>query len=503
MPALNQRFSLADQREVFFSSAYTSAAIRRVLRQGRVRELGPRLYTKNLDAAPEEIVLRNWAEIAAGYFPDSVVVGRTALAWRPAADGSVFIAAQRVRDVRLPGLWLRPQRGPAHAPGDQKLYGHNIYMSSRPRAFLENVQPSRSRNGAVSRTVNRHELEEELETYGRLNPTSLNQLRDDARELAPSLGMEKELKVLDALIGTLLGTQNVKLSSARAQATASGTPYDPHRIQLFEQLAAALLGAALPQVTESPGHELSVFGFFESYFSNYIEGTEFTVEEAENIVFRGAVPSQRPKDAHDILGTYQLVTDRHQRARVPASAADLLEILTSQHKAMLSQRPDIGPGEFKQRNNHVGGREFVDRRLVEGTLREAYRVYDTLPAGFARAAFAMFLVSEAHPFADGNGRTARLLMNSELSAVGQQRIIVTTRDRGDYLAGLRGVSVNDNFSSYITILTGLQSSSVSVDFSQLETAEADLDAQKAFVDADDPTNGVGGILALAESPQGT
>jgi Fic/DOC family len=43
-----------------------------------------------------------------------------------------------------------------------------------------------------------------------------------------------------------------------------------------------------------------------------------------------------------------------------------------------------------------------------GTLHESWRLYDSLPVSFARAAFAMFLVSEVHPFADGNGRMARL-----------------------------------------------------------------------------------------------
>jgi len=33
----------------------------------------------------------------------------------------------------------------------------------------------------------------------------------------------------------------------------------------------------------------------------------------------------------------------------------------------------------------------------------------------ARALLAMFIVSEVHPFIDGNGRLARLVMNAELS----------------------------------------------------------------------------------------
>jgi hypothetical protein len=89
-------------------------------------------------------------------------------------------------------------------------------------------------------------------------------------------------------------------------------------------------------------------------------------------------------------------------------------------------------------------------------------------------------------------------MNSELSAAGQQRIIVTTRDRGDYLAGLRGASLNANFSSYIAILSGLQRGAARLDYSQLAEAEVQLRTEQAFVDAEASSDAIGGILAVAQ-----
>lgn len=68
----------------------------------------------------------------------------------------------------------------------------------------------------------------------------------------------------------------------------------------------------------------------------------------------------------------------------------------------------------------------------------------TLPAGLARGVFAMFLVAEVHPFTDGNGRVARLLMNAELSAAGLCRVMVPLCYRDEYLGALRALSHNDN-----------------------------------------------------------
>jgi Fic family protein len=38
----------------------------------------------------------------------------------------------------------------------------------------------------------------------------------------------------------------------------------------------------------------------------------------------------------------------------------------------------------------------------------------------------MFLVSEAHPFVDGNGRLARIMMNAEFVVAGERRVVFLT-----------------------------------------------------------------------------
>jgi hypothetical protein len=492
MASVKPDFSVGAQPEVFFTGTAISDAVRYAVRSGRARKLGPRLYTRNVDDPLEAVARRNWAAIAAGYLPGAVIVGRTAFAFAPADDGSVFLSAPRARDLRLPGLRLRAQQGVGPLEGDSRWMGEDVYMSSRPRAFLENLRPSRARGGAEPRTLRRAELEDALEEYGRLDPSSLNRLRDEARRIAPKLQLKSELEQLESLVSALLGTGAARLESHRARARAGGVPFDPARVEAFEALAGHLLATGLPAIPESQGDDRSALAFFESYFSNYIEGTEFTVEEAERIVFEGDVPPQRPRDAHDILGTYRLVSDAVERRRVPTTSDELLTILRSQHGAMLSERPEIAPGRWKQRPNQVGGREFVKPDLVEGTLREAFRVYGSLPAGFGRAAFAMFLVAEVHPFADGNGRMARLLMNSELSAAGEQRIVVTTSDRGDYLAAMRGMTNVGNADGYTAILAELQRRTHDTDYSSLKAARGDLQARGAFRESVES----GGILVV-------
>lgn len=477
MPA----FSLEEQPEVFFSTTPTSRAIRARLQREEVRRLGPRLYTKNLTDTPEVVARRNWSRIAAGYFPGAVIVDRTALESRPGEDGSVTLAANTRRELRVAGLRLRPRIGHGPIDGDTPWMGEELYMSSQPRAFLENMRRSRVREG-LPRTLRPAEVEARLDQVAQLRPSALNELRDAAHAIAPQLDAGEEFARLDRLIGALSGTREGALETARGRARAAGAPFDTARITRFEQLHEHLQGVAPPRLPANPEHELSTFAFFEAYFSTFIEGTEFTLEEAERIVFERVLPVQRPQDAHDILGTYQLVSDPQRRARIPRDADELLDVLLSQHATMLAERPEVGPGAFKVEPNRAGSTYFVEPDLVVGTLREGFRFYDNLPAGFHRAVFAMFLVSEVHPFADGNGRMARILMNSEFTAAGEQRVVVPIAARHDYLNALRGMTHNANAGSYSRVVSALQALTGEVPFSDRESAELWLHRRGLFRD---------------------
>ena len=150
-------FSLDEQPEVFFTTAETSRQIRALMRAGRVRQLGPRLYTTNLTDSPEDVGRHTWWRIAAGYFPGAVVVDRTALEAAPGADGSITLAASSKREQRVAGLRLRPRMGHGPLHDDRQWMGEDLYFSSQPRAFLENMRPSRAREG-LPRTSSTAEL---------------------------------------------------------------------------------------------------------------------------------------------------------------------------------------------------------------------------------------------------------------------------------------------------------------------------------------------------------
>jgi hypothetical protein len=463
-------------------------------RRGELRQLAPGLFTTDLITPVDELVGGRLLAIVSVLYPGAVISDRSArTGGRPADDGSLFIVHERTRDTALPGeITIRPREGTGPLEGDMP-FGDNLWYSSVPRALLENAVLTRGRGRRVARTLSRGELEDWIDTLvTQRGPEGINNLRDQARLLAPQLGLEPQFRLIDRLIGSALGTRQARTSSPRLRARQRGQAYDPDRLALFELLKAELeQRSPIVRPVVDPGAERYRFlPFFEAYFSNYIEGTRFTVDEAVEIALHERIPINRPEDAHDILGTYRMVSDPVEIARVAHTFDEYLKLLRRRHTVVLEGRPDRRPGQFKEQRNETGGLLFVEPTLVTGTLAAGFELSRTLTSAFARALFQMFVVSEVHPFDDGNGRIARIMMNAELVSAGEHRIIIPSVYRNNYMMGLRGMSSNRHAASLIASLDFAQRYTASIDYSDLERARAELATTNAFRESEEEAAGV-------------
>ena len=145
--------------DVFVTTAATSKAVSRAVRDGRARKIAPRLFTSDLTSDPARIVARNLYQVVSLLAPGTVISYRTAIESRPAEDGSVVVSAPDERRLALPGAAIRLVEGPGPLLGDRPML--DVYIASRARALLECPKPSRARVG-VSRGLSRARIEEEL-----------------------------------------------------------------------------------------------------------------------------------------------------------------------------------------------------------------------------------------------------------------------------------------------------------------------------------------------------
>ncbi|KAG0029975.1 hypothetical protein BGZ81_003221 [Podila clonocystis] len=462
-----------DTGEVLFTGGKSEAQARQLVRaaaSGEVRRIYAGVFTSNRNSPLEAVVLRNWAAIVGYLLPNAVLVFKSALEHRP-VEGALYVSriGQRRRTLELPGLAIHvyPGARPISEPPSVDNPYRGIFLPSEERGVLENLS---IRRGSKQLVLSQQALEERLEKILTIRGEfKLNELRDRAKVVADQLGMHREMARLEGIIGAMLGThEQKKLKSQLALARAAGRPYDPDRLDLFEALHAQLSAEVFAPIPDpaSSGSAMENFAFFEAYFSNYIEGTTFEVEEAEKIIFEGTIILNRSEDSHDILGTFQAATSTPWRNQSPQTEDDFLSWLKNVNALVMQARPDKEPGQWKVQANQAGNTLFVLPELVPGTLREGFARVRTLTDPVARALMMMFVITEVHPFRDGNGRTARLAMNCVLSEAKLCRIMVPTVYREDYLLPLKRLTNEKDAQPFIRTMARIHNWTAQFDYAQ-------------------------------------
>lgn len=76
-------------------------------------------------------------------------------------------------------------------------------------------------------------------------------------------------------------------------------------------------------------------------------------------------------------------------------------------------------------------------------------------SAFVRAILGHFFYVYIHPFMDGNGRTARFVMNSQLVTGGYPWVVVPVEHRQEYMEALEKASVEDDITAFVRFVVSL------------------------------------------------
>jgi len=192
-----------------------------------------------------------------------------------------------------------------------------------------------------------------------------------------------------------------------------------------------------------------------TYNSNAIEGSTLTLNETRLVLEEGITIGGKP--VQDYLGA-----KNHPEAikfienivygKRSLTEEDILEV----HKLVLHEIEQYA-GVYRKSGVRIAGATFSPPRsedvpelmknLVEW-LEKNLREYSPIE----QAALFHYKFVYIHPFSDGNGRAARLLMNSILMKNGYPFIInITQIDRGKYLDALQEADLG-NYSPFINFI---------------------------------------------------
>ena len=183
-----------------------------------------------------------------------------------------------------------------------------------------------------------------------------------------------------------------------------------------------------------------------TYNSNAIEGSTLTRQETLVVLKHGLTVGGKPLVEHlEAINHQAAIGWVEQLAARPAppGEADILAL----HRLVLRSIDDANAGAYRQGQVYIAGSAFVPppARAVPGRMAEyaawLARTGEEAAAGqglhpVARAAHAHFWLVDIHPFVDGNGLTARLLMNLLLLQAGYPIAIIRAEDRAAYYTAL-------------------------------------------------------------------
>lgn len=466
---------------VFPRDSSDAKRLAKAVSNGELKRIRQSVYTDADWAEIPDLLTSKWYEIVAHLYPGAIVSHSTAALLRPQNKVVHITAGVKVRKKVPISDALIIEVHPGDTSQLTQPFMPALFRSAPARYLLENLQIAHS-DVAAPRALGREWVEAELckllERYGE---EEINHIRDEARSYSGTANFAKEFKQLDNLIGALLSTRPAEaLTTPAAIAIAKKEPFDQDRIALFEALTSYLNNCELPVrgYTYNKANWRNL-AFYESYFSNYIEGTEFEIDEAEKIVFEKVTIQNRHQDSHDVLSVFDVVHDYTEMSTTPDSTEELLQLLRQRHALIMLARPDKRPGELKLKPNKAGDTPFVLPENVEGTLAQAFPLYQQLTPGIARAIFMQFIITECHPFDDGNGRLARIMMNAELVCTEQHKIIVPTVHRDSYLNGLRQATRSGRFRTITKVFTDLQAYTGSIPWEDYGEARATLESHYA------------------------
>jgi Fic family protein len=177
-----------------------------------------------------------------------------------------------------------------------------------------------------------------------------------------------------------------------------------------------------------------------TYTSNAIEGNTLTAVETTMVIEQGITVAGKPlRDHLEAIDHYEAIRYVRELARqtVPLTEMDVRNL----HRlVVLRSRPDIA-GRYADQGRYVltdSGRHGFPSPAEVPALMGDFSAWLGVAADTPESAFiAHRRLVEIHPFNDGNGRTARLLMNLILIRGGYPAVPVRPEDRPAYSAGLQ------------------------------------------------------------------
>lgn len=188
--------------------------------------------------------------------------------------------------------------------------------------------------------------------------------------------------------------------------------------------------------------------------STKIEGNTLSIAEVKTLlVDKVSIGGKDLRELYEVTNNekaYRLI-----KSRLEQGAALDEELIKDIHQVVMENI--LEGGLYRSYNVRITGADFTppDWTEVRTAMKWFMADYDTKKPTFNPIELASYVHAEfvrIHPFQDGNGRTARLLLNFMLMKAGYQPVIIEAKDRPIYYESLNDYAAAGNLENFYSFI---------------------------------------------------
>jgi len=190
-----------------------------------------------------------------------------------------------------------------------------------------------------------------------------------------------------------------------------------------------------------------------TYNSNAIEGNTLTIKETKVVLEGITIGGHSMREHFEAINhkeAIEFVEDIVNRNEsINEQSVKLI------HQLVLKNIDTVNAGVYRKENVLISGATHIppNHLFVLEKMEALIKFYEQFNGqSLERAARLHVDFVKIHPFVDGNGRTARLLMNLDLMKSGLLPVVIQTTERLKYYEALDHAHVTDDYRPFIQLV---------------------------------------------------
>lgn len=192
-----------------------------------------------------------------------------------------------------------------------------------------------------------------------------------------------------------------------------------------------------------------------TYNSNAIEGNTLTIYETKVVLEGITIGGKSLKEHLEVINHKDAILYLEELVDkdAPLTEWEIKNI----HRLVLKNIDDANAGVYRKENVIISGakhrppQHFLVKEQMENLIKQYQGEWRNLHP-IERAALLHGEFVKIHPFVDGNGRTARLLLNFELMKASYPPVIIKKERRAEYYDSLDNAHISGDYRDFISLV---------------------------------------------------